>query len=84
MNTDDTPLLPHGGYRKLRSYPDEIQRYEDRRRRNFLPCAASENSTTICVAFRIIAGYSGRIRNRSEKESREHHESLLKLRQRSI
>ena len=20
MNTDDTPLLPHGGYRKLRSY----------------------------------------------------------------
>ena len=20
MDTDDTPLLPHGGYRKLRSY----------------------------------------------------------------
>ena len=29
MNTDDTPLLPHGGYRKLRSYPDEIRRHED-------------------------------------------------------
>ena len=34
MNTDDTPPLPHGGYRKLRSYPDETRRYEDSGRKN--------------------------------------------------
>ena len=34
MNTDDTPLLPHGGYRKLRSYPDGIRRYKYSGRKN--------------------------------------------------
>ena len=49
MNTHDTPLLPHGGYRKLRSYPDEIRRYEDSGRRNF-SLRASGSSTGICIA----------------------------------
>ena len=66
MNTDHTPLLPHGGYRKLRGYPDEIRRYEDSGRRNF-SLRASGSSTGICPAIRIIARHSARMRNGTKK-----------------
>ena len=67
MNTDDTPLLPHGGYRKLRSYPDEIRRYEDRPQRNSLPSAPPN----VARVSRPCSGPKRRIKeNATVKEQR--------------